>query len=459
MSTRTKLLISFLLLFVILTPTSGQDGRIDVQFGSVKISQSGTMVFGLYQQDGDVIFLQTRKEVNVEIIQFQLFYTKDSNRSISAVNVEEYIRNENGTKQDVVTKSFDVIQDEKDSAYADIVLTSTEVQRIVVVQYEDIRFVFYHTSLEDNLQFQQNLTLGELNRRFIEFGWISFVVTILAFGAGVLVDQKAKDIPVPSQWIMPISGLLFFLLGVLNASSLISGLFIDRAFFFVAVSLIGFILGITINTESLIEYIGFKRSIRGLKETRELVTARLYQFQKDGRKLYGIAMSGFWEAVKRLFGNHIEFHIIENHSIDVKGYVKGFEIESEGFRGQERVYEWITVSNHKLPTRLIQSYNKRIEYYENKFGELEQENTDLKSNKAIEVNRMVALALESHYSKMGVNMWETQAISNDTMKLVAERNGISQEELQKLLEDEKKNLKENGKLSSRIRRKLRRFDQ
>ncbi len=456
---KRKLLIS-LLLFVVLiqTVTAQESGRIDVQFGSVKITETGSMVFGLYQKGKDIVFIQSRETVNSEEVQFQIFFTKDSNTSIPNVIVEEYIRNDNGSKEDVITKTFEIIKDQENSAYVDIALTSTEIERVVVVKYEDIRFVFYHLTDYENLVITETLTLKEINQRFIEFGWISFVVTALSFGTGVLVDQKAKDIPVPSQWIMPISGLLFFALGVLNATSLISGLFIDRAFFFIAVSIIGFVLGIIINTESLIEYIGFKRSIRGLKETRELVTARLYQFQKDGRRLYGIAMNGFWEAIKRLFGNHIEFHIIENHSIDVKGYVKGFEIESEGFRGKERVYEWITVSNHKLPTRLIQSYNKRISYYENKFNEIEQENTDLKSNKAIEVNRKVALALESHYSKMGVNMWETQAVSNDTMKLVAERNGLSEEELQKLIEDEKKDLKENGKLTSRIRRKLRRFD-
>lgn len=431
----------------------------DVNFGLVKLTESGIATFGVYQnRANELVFLNKDTVLQYESIQFQ-FYNIGENSNITELQIRiyDYAYYENRTYHDLINRSKTVVFNDG-FGYIDLVLSQAEEERKILIFVEDIRFFFSHITSEQNLFFDENITNDELVDRFLWFGGISALIALVAGLAGVKVDEKAREIPIPDK----ARPALFFGFGVsitLTSAlgSILGVLIVNQVIFFVIVAFIAFWVGVAINTVEFIEYIGFERKYINGKEKRRLYTVRLYRVGKK----YAVALDGFWESMARLAGFHVYFEIVKTHSIDVDGYEAGFELDDQGKRkGEERfsrIWEWVTVAGHKLPSRIVQDYNQRIEYYEIMYKEKEKEFNDLKTSMKHEISREVSLIYEEFFAKMGQSSKKAKSYPKEIIEAVAKIMGVSEKEVKEALKEDRKYFEKNGKVKTELPALLNRF--
>lgn len=444
---RKLILISFFLLIFLALPGADQEknvqGQYDVQLGTVKITNTSVLWFGVYEEGSNLMFLKTNQLVKVEKVQLQFYDTfNESSTSVIEVTIKDYAYYNTTSNQfvDLVETKYDVFLSQG-FGFVDIEFQATAEERKIIINVLDTRFVLFHKSFEGELPFAEDITLAEYQGRLMLFGIISVVVSVVALSLGYIADKKAKDIPIPKQFQSILFVAVGLLVGVGSALTAILGdLFVNEILYFSAIAIATFLIGIFRHETEFKEWIGITRNYNRGKEVVNLATVRLYRHEDN----LCFAKKGFFESIRRLFNNHIIFICDYNHSIIVNKYDKGFELEWVGYR-KARVLEWVTVASHKLPSRMVSDLNQRISFYEDAIRELENEFSDAKSNYEVEFHRRMAMNFEAHYSKMGVNLMQLDAIDDETFELAKKLTGKSVEEIKKEIKKEEAQIRDTSK--------------
>ena len=459
---RKLILINFFLIIFFAIPVSDQDNfanaQYDVQLGTVKVTNNSIFWFGVYEGDrpDELIFLTTNQLVEVEKIQIQ-FYSLNSSSDNDQIKVTvkdyEFYNSTSNEFIDLIETEYTVFMSQG-FGYTDIEFEATAEERKIIISVLDTRFVFYHKSQKKELPFLENITLGEYQERLMGFGLISVIVSVISLIVGYTIDKKAKGIPIPKE----LQSVLFVAFGLIiglgaTLTVFLGDLFINEILYFSAIAISTCVIGILRNEIEFKQYLGFIRSYKRGKEFVKLVSVKVYYHNNA----LCVANNGFLESLRRLFNNHVLFMCDYNHSIIINNYDKGFELEWSGYR-KSRVLEWVTVGSHKLPSRMVSDLNQRIAFYEIALRELENDFNDAKSNYEVEFHRRMSMNFEAHYSKLGVNLHQLNAVDDETYQLAADLTGKTVKEIKEEIKKEEDQIKDTSSpLPSRVSKILRSF--